>query len=182
MPHLQAGFVLVEAASHVQELRRSRGVMIAFTVLGKPEPQGSSRAFIPKGWNRAVITSDNSRLKPWRQQVSGAALEAAKGLDLPVFRAHKPLGIRLRFYFQRPKSVTAKTRPGMTTKPDGDKILRAVLDALTGIIAVDDAQFVDFSLSKHYGVPRVEVEVYEAVLVEESARSLFTENPAEALA
>ncbi len=38
---------------------------VKFTVYGRPVPQGSTRSFIPKGWTRAVITTDNKKLKPW---------------------------------------------------------------------------------------------------------------------
>jgi crossover junction endodeoxyribonuclease RusA len=141
--------------------------MIEFTVYGKPEPQGSAKAFIPKGWKRAIVTSDNVKLKPWRQQVSGAALDAVKGLDLPAFRANTPMFIAVKFFFQRPASATIKARPGMTVKPDGDKVLRAILDAITGILVHDDAQFVELHVSKQYGVPRVEIQVAESQIVDE---------------
>lgn len=32
---------------------------VSFTVLGTPQPQGSAKGFVPKGWTRAVITTDN---------------------------------------------------------------------------------------------------------------------------
>ena len=39
------------------------GKVIQFTVYGRPEPQGSTRAFIPKGWKRATVTSDNPEVE-----------------------------------------------------------------------------------------------------------------------
>ncbi len=41
--------------------------MIEFTVYGVPIPQGSTKAFVPKGWTRPVVTHDSARTKPWRQ-------------------------------------------------------------------------------------------------------------------
>ena len=66
----------------------------------------------------------------------------------------------LAFYFSRPKSVSYKKRPDHTVKPDIDKLIRAVLDALTGIFYADDAQVDELYVTKMYGdPPRVEVEV-----------------------
>lgn len=131
---------------------------ILFTVFGTPVPQGSTRAFIPKGWKRAIITTDNAQLKPWRQQVSGAAL----ALNVPPFDKETPIAIVLDFYFAKPASVSKKRiRP--TVKPDLDKICRSLFDALTGILFADDSQIVDVHARKHYGsVERVEVQIAEA--------------------
>ncbi len=66
------------------------------------------------------------------------------------------------FYFERPKSASLKSRPGMTVKPDGDKLVRAVFDAMTGTVVTDDAQFVDIHARKFYGIPeRVEITIGE---------------------
>lgn len=132
--------------------------MIRFTVFGHPEPQGSTRAFIPRGWNRAVITSDNKKLKPWRQQLSASALEASRGEIIP-----KPTAVRVAvcFYLEKPPSIPKK-RPLPTVKPDGDKLLRALLDALTGTVFEDDAQVTDLVVGKRYGVPeRAEIQIEE---------------------
>lgn len=131
---------------------------IKLIVYGTPRPQGSTRGFIPKGWNRPIITTDNKKLKPWRQEVSGAAAD----LNVAPFEAHVPLAIRLDFYFDRPKSSSIKKRPGMTVKPDGDKLVRAIFDSLKGILYDDDAQIVSHRARKHYGGPeRVEIELKE---------------------
>lgn len=132
---------------------------IHFTVFGHPEPQGSTKAFIPKGWSRAIITSDNSKLKPWRQQLARSAIEALKenGGELMA----KPDAVRLAvcFYLEKPASVS-KRRILPTVKPDGDKLVRAILDALTGTIFEDDAQVTDFVVAKRYGIPeRAEIQV-----------------------
>lgn len=130
--------------------------MIRFTVIGKPEPQGSARAFYIKKLGRAVITSDNAKLKPWRQQVSGMAMEAMKGYQVQA--AGTAIRVEARFYFDRPKSI--KRTALKTTKPDADKLLRAILDALTGIVFNDDAQVTECFVTKSFGQPaRVEIAV-----------------------
>ena len=131
---------------------------INFTVYGHPAPQGSSRAFMPKGARFPVVTSTNPKLKPWRQQVAGVALS----LNEACFEAHVPLKMIADFYFDRPKSVTTKKRPGMTSAPDVDKLARSCCDALKSILLYDDAQVVNLHARKFYGGPeRVEITICE---------------------
>jgi crossover junction endodeoxyribonuclease RusA len=126
--------------------------MLLFVVYGKPEPQGSMKAFVVRG--RPIITSDNTSLKPWRQQVALAALAQMKG-GTPHDGA---VEMQIDFYFDRPKSV--KKTALKITRPDIDKLERAVLDALTGIAYKDDAQVVKVTKTKQYGSPaRVEIAV-----------------------
>lgn len=68
----------------------------------------------------------------------------------------------LYFTLERPASVSAKKRPYPITKPDADKLARAVWDALKGIIYTDDSQIVRLTLSKDYGdAPGVIIQVWE---------------------
>jgi Holliday junction resolvase RusA-like endonuclease len=132
---------------------------IRFVVYGHPEPQGSTRAFIPKGWNRAVITTDNTKLKPWRQQLSACAMKACADHGGELIT--KPQAVRLIvcFFLEKPASVS-KHRVLPTVKPDADKLLRAVKDALKGTIYEDDSQVTDVVVAKRYGIPeRAEIEV-----------------------
>jgi Holliday junction resolvase RusA-like endonuclease len=119
-----------------------------FTVLGHPEPQGSVRAFMPKGWNRPVLTSDNKDLKAWRGVVAIAAQKACKadGRRFPVDAA-AAVQIDLHFCFKAPKRGGGTYK---TTRPDIDKLIRGVLDALTGIVYADDAQVVRVIASKEF--------------------------------
>lgn len=141
--------------------------MVRFTVHGTPVPQGSTRGFIPKGWTRPVITTDNKKLKPWRQQITDTALSlglhrvAGDGSIEPIFDRDTPVEVTMNFYFTKPK--TSKRR-GHTVRPDGDKLVRGIFDAITGVLIVDDAQVVEFHARKHYGGPeRVEIQIAEAV-------------------
>ncbi len=120
---------------------------IQFQVHGKPQPQGSSKAFIPKGWKRAIITSDNKTLKPWRQDVSQIAMEAMSG----QVATESPVQVRIWFQFLRPKSVK-NTVLHKTTKPDIDKLQRSILDSMTGIVFRDDSQVVHLEGFKQFGL------------------------------
>jgi Holliday junction resolvase RusA-like endonuclease len=136
---------------------------VKFTAYVRPEPQGSMKAFIVKGkWgakDRATITSDNKKMKPYREVVTLTAINALKdsGLQAPVAGKHVPVSLVLDFYLAKPPSVPKK-RTRMVVKPDLSKLVRSTEDAMTGILYVDDAQIVEESVRKHYGVPeRVEV-------------------------
>ena len=136
---------------------------VRFTAYVKPEPQGSSRAFIVKGqWgkpDRAVVTSDNKDLKTFRGEVTREAKRAIVegNHPRPMAAKHVPVSIELDFYFQKPPSVSKK-RTEMVVRPDADKCIRSCLDSCTGVVFEDDAQVVSIVARKHYGTPeRVEI-------------------------
>jgi len=132
--------------------------MIRFTVYGTAVPQGSARAFVPKGWTRAVITSDNPKLKSWRQELTKAAMVACQDHDVPI-PANVAVAVIVGFYFAKPKS-TKKSVVAKVTKPDVDKLLRSVLDGLEGVVYAHDAQVTDARVAKYYGLPeRAEIAV-----------------------
>jgi crossover junction endodeoxyribonuclease RusA len=146
--------------------------MIFFTVFGHPEPQGSTRAFIPRGWKRPIITSDNKSLKPWRQELMRSALEANRG---GLIERETPVCVRLDFYLERPASLAKKYfRP--VKKPDVDKLIRAVFDSLTGTLIVDDSQIVKLIVSKYFGTPeRVEIQLNK--IYQESQQMQLEDQP-----
>lgn len=134
---------------------------IQFTVYAKAQPQGSARAFMIKGIPRPIITTDNPKLKPYRQELTNTALAimAERGIQKPLAAKHVPVRLDLVFYLEKPQSV-GKKRAHMVVKPDIDKLVRSTTDALTGILYADDAQVVGMSAFKHYGTPeRVEIMV-----------------------
>lgn len=137
---------------------------IEYVVYGKPESQGSTRAFIPRGWTHPVITDSNRRLKPWRQALMAAAVEqhARHG------QLSGAIIVELWFYLPRPKSAPTTKCKHAITRPDLDKLARAVLDSLSGTLLRDDAQVVTLLARKRYagdpvddvgGLARVEVSI-----------------------
>lgn len=92
---------------------------------------------------KPVFFADNAKkLKPWR------ALIADEARLLNPLKMHGPVTVRLDFYFNPPKSDPY--RVFHTVKPDVDKLTRAVLDALKGIVIHDDSQVVHVNASKRY--------------------------------
>ena len=123
---------------------------LTFTVPGEAVPQGSAKAFLPKGWTRPIVTGDNPRTKPWRALVASAALDAQFDQGGWPTVSDQAIGVSVEFTFARPASVSARKRPYMTVRPDVDKCLRAILDSLTKILWRDDAQVVSVVVAKRY--------------------------------
>ena len=118
---------------------------IQFTVRGVPVPQGSTRAFVVKG--RAITTNKTPALVAWRQAIA----EEAR-LFAPPSLWEGALNVTCYFQFEPVKS---RKKQGMThfQRPDIDKLLRAVLDACTGVIWKDDAQVQTLYGTKVYCSP-----------------------------
>jgi len=136
---------------------------LEFRINGVGEEAGSKRAFTPKGWTRPVITDANKNLKGWQQLVRDAANQAIAGLP-PVEQSVLLGAVRLTvaFYLPRPKSL-ARSVHSHIKKPDLDKCVRAIQDALSKIVYRDDAQIVELLAAKLYAeaaeVPHVDVRV-----------------------
>lgn len=112
---------------------------------GIPAPQGSVKAIIHKHTGRAVVIKDNNRTqKAWRELVRRTATQQW-GTRPPV---DGPITIRCDFVMPRPLATPARRTPPAIRKPDGDKLERAVWDALTGVVWVDDARVNDWGGSK----------------------------------
>jgi len=126
---------------------------IRFDVSGLPIPQGSTRAFVVKG--RPIITSTSKGLGSWRQLVAG---EAQRLVSAPI---DGPVAMTLSFRLPRPKSAPKKRWIYPSKRPDLDKLVRAVLDAVTQVIIADDSQVVSLTAIKEYGPPGVLVQVDE---------------------
>lgn len=118
--------------------------VLRLNVEGTPVPQGSKSAWVNKATSRAVMFDQNTKkLAPWRETVHTAASVLFKGDrvdDVAVV-------VILEFRMPRPASVK---RAFPHVKPDVDKLARAVLDALTGVVFKDDSQVVSLQASKVY--------------------------------
>lgn len=126
---------------------------VRFRVHGVPAPQGSHKAFMPRGARFPIVTDDCARTRPWRAIV---ALTAAQ--HRPAELMSGALALTARFYLPRPKSLPRRVEYP-ARKPDLSKLVRALEDALTGIIWHDDAQVVLTLATKHYGEPGCDVTV-----------------------
>lgn len=134
--------------------------MIKYTIPGLPQAQGSKRVF------NNVLVETNKNLRPWRATAACLARDAMNGAA-PLAGA---VAVTATFVFPRPKShyrtgklshVLRDDAPFYkSSKPDVDKLQRALYDSLTGTILGDDSQIARYGGTKIYGdVPGVVVEV-----------------------
>lgn len=88
----------------------------------------------------------------WRSVVAWTAHEEYK--PAPPLPAGTAAVLVVEFVMPRPKSLPKKqpTKPH-TSRPDVDKLLRAIGDALTGVVWADDGQCVQSVGSKRYAEP-----------------------------
>jgi crossover junction endodeoxyribonuclease RusA len=116
---------------------------LSFDVSGVAQPKGSMRTFLTAGSRRPMVTSDNPKARTWQDAVhySARLLEAERFLG--------PVLLDATFYLPRPKSLKLTTRHH-TRKPDLDKLIRCIADALTGVLYIDDSQVVSVTARKRY--------------------------------
>lgn len=150
-------------------------------VHGTPAPQGSKRAFVNQHTGRPSLVESSEKVKPWREAVKWAALDAFSILlDECSALAHDsicsepghigwtqdgPVAVQVTFYLPRPHGHYGTGRNACTLrpsapelpakKPDLDKLLRSTLDGLgeAGIWA-DDSRVVHVRASKAYADDR----------------------------
>lgn len=128
---------------------------------GEPIPQGSTRAFMHNG--KPKVTNQTPKLRKYRKEL----VKALKDAGVPWYEG--AIGVKLVFYLDRPKShygtgknasvVKEKAPFHHVTKPDVDKLTRAVLDALTGTCIKDDSQVVSIVCHKRYGAAGTQITI-----------------------
>lgn len=132
-------------------------VQVAFEVIGHPEPAGSKKAVQLPHQRRPYVVDANPKAKGWQKVVAATARGAMLKERLEPFTG--PLFVEMVFQRVRPVShvrrdgslsLEGTRHPWPETKPDVLKLARAVEDAMTGIVYVDDALIVSERLAKEY--------------------------------
>ncbi|GAA0632423.1 hypothetical protein GCM10010174_61860 [Kutzneria viridogrisea] len=135
-----------DTATATSEEKSARTVLDVF-VPGHPAPQGSKRHV---GGGKLVESS--RALRPWRQDIREACL--CNGQPRVRFARDEPVHLICDFVLPRPVRLPKRATPPHTKRPDGDKLLRAVCDALTSAgVYQDDAQVTDHTGRKRYAAP-----------------------------
>jgi Holliday junction resolvase RusA-like endonuclease len=147
---------------------------LRFVVVGLAQTKGSARSFVitPKGGGkpRAIVTNDNPKAKSWQTTIANcAALELGRAEHRGLHFAGA-VALAVTFYLPRPKKFLIRKYAGVPvphiTRPDTDKCLRVVKDALSRVVWNDDAQVTDVVARKRYCAagefPRVEICVRDA--------------------
>jgi len=126
--------------------------MISFFVPGEPVAKGRPRLSV-RGRFAHAYTPEKTR--NFEAYVRYCAQEHAPDVPLDC-----PLNCRVQFIFSRPKSLPKKVFHH-TKKPDLDNLVK-ILDALNGIIWVDDSRIVSLEVNKIYGAkPGFAIEIEE---------------------
>lgn len=125
---------------------------ISFSVNGDPIPQGSKTAFVRGG--KAVIVDGKGagikKHKDWRAAVKSAAETAQAEETWTTWDG--PAEVHLWFYMAKPKSKPIwKVYPD--TKPDIDKLIRSILDSITGNLISNDSRVVKVVAEKVFAEP-----------------------------
>jgi Holliday junction resolvase RusA-like endonuclease len=116
-----------------------------FWVAGIPAGQGRITSFMNPKTNKVVSKHSNAdKLLPWRRTVADVGQQHAKLHDGPV-------ALDLVFFLPRPKSAP-KRWIAHTKRPDLSHLTRAVEDALTGVMYLDDSQVVCEYVAKVYAM------------------------------
>lgn len=129
-------------------------------ISGKPIPQGNLTGFVAGG--KVVLRHSDNRLIAWRGYAAGILAQHA-----PSPLTHRPIAVQAVYYIPRPKShyksdgsLRTTAPEHCTSRPDLDKYLRALLDAIqiSGIIK-DDSQVCALAAVKIYSDDKEGVEV-----------------------
>lgn len=127
---------------------------LSFFVPGIPITQGSMKAF--NGPHHAIVTHAKSGpLMSWRGCVATFAMKAKAAAGW-VLDEDGPIGVDMTFWLPRPKSLPRKVVHPVKQRADLDKLVRAVNDALTGVLWRNDAQIIVSRERKGFaGAPEV---------------------------
>lgn len=109
--------------------------MIEFTAVGRAVPQGSKKFVGTTPSGRPLMRESSPDHRSWRTQVTEAALAT------DVRKMSGPIKVEMRFMVRRPKShfgtgknaevLKASAPHWVVSMPDLDKLVRAILDAMT---------------------------------------------------
>lgn len=156
---------------------------LTVTVYGEAKTKGSVTAFIPRRGDGSLVTRPNGdpmvvkhddtgkKGKQWLSQVAQAVALEMQTAAFETVPAKVP--VVLEMVFVRPRAqghygtgknaeVLKQSAPALpSSKPDIDKLARAVLDALKGVAWHDDGQVTGAPAWKEFGTPaRVELRLW----------------------
>lgn len=135
-----------------------------FTVYGEPVGKGRPKFSTINGHAAAYTPKKTVNY----ENLVRLTYQEAFGHKNP-FEKDVQLKVRIRAYFQIPKSASKKKRQQMldreirpTKKPDTDNVAKSICDALNGIAYYDDSQVVTLEVNKYYSdEPRALIEIME---------------------
>lgn len=129
---------------------------MTIVVYGTPGPQGSKRFVGRAGGGRGIMIESSAKVKPWREAVKYAALEALDddGAPLSIERHCNgafigPVAVEMTFTVKKSKSAPKTRKTWPDKRPDLSKLVRSTEDALTDAgVWEDDARVVSLRAHK----------------------------------
>lgn len=123
--------------------------MIEIIVYGQPAPQGSKKFVGLAKSGRGILIESSKKVKPWREAVKLAAIEAMGGAGAK--RITGPVAVEMVFTVPKPKSAPKRKQTWPDKKPDLSKLVRAAEDSLCDAgVFEDDARIVNCLSRKRY--------------------------------
>jgi Holliday junction resolvase RusA-like endonuclease len=145
---------------------------LVLDVFGTPTPKGSMRAILVNGRATLVPGGTNAQrdaLKRWTKAIvtacEGAVAARSVATGEPMTPIDEPVSVSVRFLLAQTKD---QYRTRHATKPDLDKLLRGVFDAIVGQLITDDARICAVDATKRYAVGRPTGARIEVTLLGES--------------
>lgn len=125
-------------------------MQVEFFVPGQPTAKGRPKFSTRGGFAKAYTPAKTVN---YESHVRYAAAEAMKGAA-PMM---SPISLNVRIGLQIPASWSGKRKKlaaegliAATKKPDADNVLKAIKDAINGVVWGDDSQVVSISVAKEY--------------------------------
>lgn len=134
---------------------------------GTPIQQGSMKAFPIRRANGrlgvSMVHNKGNQLSQWRESIQEGFKNRYPQImeDAPFFKQYVPIYLDVEFYLERPKSN--KLSAPSNKKADLDKLIRAVNDALSGLVFYDDSQVVMINAQKKWATDENPVGVHIGV-------------------
>jgi len=101
------------------------------------------------------IPSNREKLNTWTRQIR----QTARAAYSPAAPSQAAIDLKIKFFMP-----ASRNKGACITRPDLDKLARAVMDALEGIIYADDSQVVRLTAEKVYNPFKgADIEIKEAV-------------------
>lgn len=135
---------------------------VFFVVTGKPVGKGRPRASTRGGFVRMYTDAKTLGYEAAIKDEAARAMGGAEPFETPM-------QLQVSCYYQLPKrwpkrlqqqALDGEVFPNV--RPDLDNVVKAILDAMNGVVYQDDAQVVNLVATKRYATePRVEVYLFE---------------------
>ena len=122
---------------------------IIYEIEAIPRPQGSKRHI-----GNGVMVESSKHVANWRAFARLCAVHAMRGQE--IAGKGTPVRVVARFRFDRPrkhynaKGLKPDAAMAHVGKPDADKLLRALLDSMSGVVFYDDSQVCEVVVDKSY--------------------------------